>query len=479
MRLRKLFTSSPAPITSITATAISVTTRSERPRNRALPSLPDRPPSRNELPRFTRAARRAGTAPKTRPVTIESSSANAITVAFTPSSSARGMLVGAIAPSSRTPAHASSRPSAPPPNESSKLSVSDVWSILALDAPSAVRTAISRSLASARVSSRFATFEELSSRRSPTAPSRMNSATRTPPFTSSASPTANALKCALTGHWPSSVQRFATTCRSRVTCATVTPGLSRTSPNIPWLLSGWLGSSPSGVNTSARVRRWNSSGMRNSRGRIPTTAYDAPSSWIVRPTSALSPPYLRCQSPHPTTATRGPFGTSSAAVIHRPPAGLTPSTSNTFAETPAVSTLSGDPSPVSATVPLSAHAASPAKRSSCRWYSKYSRVEIHVLSKLLHLDQIRASVPGSRYGSGRSSTASTTLKIAALAPIPSASVSSTTLVNSGRRRSERNASRASFRSVVIERLGRGVVPWTHGRSRWLASRHTPAARRMT
>ena len=45
----------------------------------------------------------------------------------------------------------------------------------------------------------------------------------------------------------------------------------------------------------------------------------------------------------------------------------------------------------------------------------------------------------SRYGRGRSSTASTTLKMALLAPIPSASVSTTARVKPGLRRSARKA----------------------------------------
>ncbi len=47
------------------------------------------------------------------------------------------------------------------------------------------------------------------------------------------------------------------------------------------------------------------------------------------------------------------------------------------------------------------------------------------------------------YGSGRNSTERTTLKIAPLAPIPSARVSSATAVNAGARRRPRNAIRKS------------------------------------
>src|SRR3954454_13793365 len=47
--------------------------------------------------------------------------------------------------------------------------------------------------------------------------------------------------------------------------------------------------------------------------------------------------------------------------------------------------------------------------------------------------------PGSEYGSGCSSTASTTRKIAAFAPSPSASAMMESDANPGRRESERNA----------------------------------------
>ena len=52
---------------------------------------------------------------------------------------------------------------------------------------------------------------------------------------------------------------------------------------------------------------------------------------------------------------------------------------------------------------------------------------------------ILTSRSGSRYGSGRSRTAFTTLKIAVLAPMPSARVSTAIAVNPGERASCRTA----------------------------------------
>ena len=51
----------------------------------------------------------------------------------------------------------------------------------------------------------------------------------------------------------------------------------------------------------------------------------------------------------------------------------------------------------------------------------------------------RARRPASRYGSGRSITAFTTLNITVLTPIPSVSVSRTTMVNPGFRAKPRAA----------------------------------------
>src|SRR5262245_50844797 len=62
---------------------------------------------------------------------------------------------------------------------------------------------------------------------------------------------------------------------------------------------------------------------------------------------------------------------------------------------------------------------------------------------------------GSLYGSGRSSTAFVTLKIAVLAPIPSAIVSAAVSVKTGLRRSVRNA---NARSCIIPAPYRAPTP---------------------
>ena len=73
----------------------------------------------------------------------------------------------------------------------------------------------------------------------------------------------------------------------------------------------------------------------------------------------------------------------------------------------------------------------------------------HVLSKAVHLLQIITARSGSCHGRGRRSTASTTLKIAALAPMPSASVAIATAVKPAFRRSVRLPNLRSCQNVSM------------------------------
>ncbi len=102
-------------------------------------------------------------------------------------SPARGRYSAARRPSALAPQLASTRPIAPPTTASTRLSVrswrtSRIWL-----PPRAVRTAISRSRAVARASSRLATLAQPIRSTKPTAPSRIRSAGRTSPTTCSAS----------------------------------------------------------------------------------------------------------------------------------------------------------------------------------------------------------------------------------------------------------------------------------------------------
>ncbi len=67
-----------------------------------------------------------------------------------------------------------------------------------------------------------------------------------------------------------------------------------------------------------------------------------------------------------------------------------------------------------------------------------------MLSMSFDFSETNTSRPGSLNGGGRSSTALTTLKIAAFAPMPSASVSTTTVVKPGFFSNWRKANLRSF-----------------------------------
>jgi hypothetical protein len=83
------------------------------------------------------------------------------------------------------------------------------------------------------------------------------------------------------------------------------------------------------------------------------------------------------------------------------------------------------------------------------------------------------SAPGSRYARGRSSTASTTVKIAVEVPMPTASVTAATTVKLGDRASSRTAKRAS--------RTRFSIPLTRRASRASSLRRStpPIARRAS
>ena len=104
--------------------------------------------------------------------------ANHNTVPFTPISSARGIDAGSAALRNGTAPYASSTPAAPPLSASIPLSVRTWRAKRCQVAPSARRTAISRSRPNARANSRFAIFAHAISRTNEAADMTSNSAGR-------------------------------------------------------------------------------------------------------------------------------------------------------------------------------------------------------------------------------------------------------------------------------------------------------------
>ena len=103
---------------------------------------------------------------------------------LTCTSSRRGILAGANAINSRTPPKASAVPAAPPANASTRLSARRDLTSWPRLAPSAARTAVSRSALTARASCRLARLTHAISSTAPTAANSSQSAPLTPDATS-------------------------------------------------------------------------------------------------------------------------------------------------------------------------------------------------------------------------------------------------------------------------------------------------------
>ncbi len=224
-------TSSAEPMSSTRARATSSTTSTARVLFCRNP-LPERPlPSLRVVLRSSREAWSAGMSPNRMPVAIDSAIVNArtrqSTVTTEPFSPTRGRPAVFTASSARIPAVPRSRPSAPPANDSMRLSVSSCRMMRPRPAPMAARTAISRLRVVARASSRFATFAQAMSSTKLTAPSSSQSVGRT--FATSASRSGSALKNVSR---PSAlgnlrVYSAAETFSRACACSRVTPRLSR------------------------------------------------------------------------------------------------------------------------------------------------------------------------------------------------------------------------------------------------------------
>ena len=164
---------------------------------------------------------------------------------------------------------------------------------------------------------------------------------------------------------------------------------------------------------------------------------------------------------------------------------MTPSTRKNDAETLPAPTCSGSPAPVSVS-------RVPTARRCCRRPAGVAPIEevgrrddVVISPSRGRLSQTITSSSGFRVGSSRSSTAWTTLKMAPLAPMPSARVIAARAVNQGSLRASdpRSASPATCRSschlvVVLDEPGRlRVVRSARRRARARRSvRRAPGAR---
>ncbi len=222
----RLRPSRPAPITSATASAISVTTKALRAQPPLTPRAEPLPPCRRPSARSTRDTCHAGASPKITLASSEAASANASADRSTVTSSSRGRSAGASASSAVTPHRAIRMPPAPASSASTMLSVSICRTSRIRPAPTAARTTSSRPRADARASSRFATFAHAINNTNPTAASSTNNVCLvSPTIISCSGTTATPLSPLLTGY--SFDSRAAMPVISDCACDSVTPAASR------------------------------------------------------------------------------------------------------------------------------------------------------------------------------------------------------------------------------------------------------------
>ncbi len=176
IRLRKLRTNSRAPTSRTSETAICATTMMRCMENRSRPAVNPRPAPRITDSGCMRVTRSAGSAPKTTQVSAAAEAANNSTRQS--SSSGRWIELLSVdneATSMRLTTCATPTPIPAPIAASNVLSAVNCRSSLPREAPSASRTAISRSRALDRASMRLARFAHAMSRTSPVIPNSSQS----------------------------------------------------------------------------------------------------------------------------------------------------------------------------------------------------------------------------------------------------------------------------------------------------------------
>src|SRR3954454_13129734 len=166
---------------------------------------------------------------------------------------------------------------------------------------------------------------------------------------------------------------------------------------------------------------------------------------MTRPITCGSEPKARRQSPWPSTATAGPPGRSSSAENSRPRNGEIPRTRKKPADTRCCWTYSGR-SPAARLTPLaSPDSAAQSSPPACRLTASPIRPSCPVSTSSPSFPRYRStrwvSRSGCGYGSGRSSAASTTLKIAVLASTHRPRVSTAASAKAGDLASSRTARR--------------------------------------
>ncbi len=188
------------------------------------------------------------------------------------------------------------------------------------------------------------------------------------------------------------------------------------------------------------------SGSQSASGSTPIISTRSSSSVSTRPRTRRSPPNAPCQKSWVRIPTPRPPTAVSAARNPRPMAGATPRRSKKFAVTRALRRLWGSPAFVRVDLKGRA-AATPAQTSRHAAHASSARRLAGNAGNRSCISRTWiwtvTSCPGSRNGSGASSTPWTREKTAVDAPMPSPSTATTTAVNPGLRRSPRATWRKS------------------------------------
>ena len=439
--------SRPAPTASTVASASSATTRLRRSRARPRPVDPRAAPASLSADcTSTRRACSVGTRPNAKPAATDTTSVAASTRRSRPTAATRGTSAGARATSARRPAYARPTPAAAAASESHVHSARNWRSSRPPLAPRARRTAISCARAVPRASSRLATLTHATSSTSATAPSRTNNAGLTGPNTTSDSASTCTPRPSFDRYVRS--RSAAIDAISLSAAAGVAPGASRPTTSAGCVSRGSSsGSGRSGRQTSTRARSPQSANPRPyaaadricstpksvASGTTPTTVQGWSSSRSARPTTSGSRPNSRCQSDALITAIAGPPLRSSSVVKVRPTIGSTPSMGRRPLETSSAARRTGSPAGgVRFTSPA---ISAPSRSSVVARVSKSWKSGTDAGSRVVPLcrsvSHTITSRPKSATGAGRSSTPSSTEKMAVLAPMPSASTITARRVKAG------------------------------------------------
>ena len=268
----------------------------------------------------------------------------------------------------------------------------------------------------------WATLAQAINRTNATAPSSTSSPGRTSPTTVSSSERTVTSRLVPGNSLSSRPVIVAISARA---CSSATPGLRRANTRRLWP-PRLAARSPSASGAHSSVCVSQNGGNWNSRGMTPTTVYGSPFNVTGRPRTFGSPPKRRCQSRWLRMTSCSRPGSVSSGRNRRPRAGCTPSIGSTSSVRRTAWMLSGSSVPVRFGVQLSA-----APMLSNTVFCRRQSTKFAGATGLLPRCSSTVSSPGARYGRGRRSTALTTLKIAVLAPMPSARASTAAAVKAG------------------------------------------------